>query len=220
VVLSLPQLLTRLRVIVFHDDYTHFVRVMKVALPALAILLLGIVVIWARLAAQTDGFRIGYAAITSESVKNLRMLNARYFGIDESNNPYSISADAASQRSQNSDLVDMTSPKADFVSRSGASVIISADRGLYHQHSQLLDLEGNVSVYHELGYELHTEVAHIDMKTNAAQGELAVEGHGPQGRLDGTGFKILDRGERIVVLGKSAVSLQGASKSKSGGKSK
>lgn len=215
--LSLPPLFTRFRGILFRDNYSRFVHIMKFALPAIAVVLLGIVVIWARLAAQTDGFRIGYAAINSESVKNLRMLNARYFGVDEANNPFSITADAASQRSQDSDLVDMETPKADFVSRSGSAIIITADRGLYHQRSQILDLEGNVSLYHELGYELHTEIAHIDLKTSTANGDLPVEGHGPQGRLKGVGFRIMEKGEQIIVNGRSSLSLQGSSKARNGG---
>ena len=207
VAISPHRLFSRLRILAFRDDYTRFVLVMKVALPTLAILLFGIVIIWARLAAQTDGFRIGYAAITADSVKNLRMLNARYFGIDTNNNPYSVTADAGAQRPEDSDLIDMDQPKADFVSHSGATVIITADHGLFHQHSQLLDLQGNVNLYHESGYELHTQIAHIDLKANTAEGELPVAGQGPQGRVNGTGFKLLDKGEHIVVTGRSTLSL-------------
>ena len=203
-----PHFLIRLRALNFRDDYSHFVQVMKVALPTLAILLLGIVVIWARLASQTDGFRIGYAAITQESVKNLRMVNARFFGVDSNNNPYSVTADSGAQRPTDSDLIDMDAPKADFVSHSGAVVVINADHGTFHQRSQILDLEGNVNLYHESGYELHTEVAHVDLKANTATGEQPISGQGPQGRLSGTGFQLLEKGERIVVTGRSTLSLQ------------
>ena len=215
-----PNFLTRLWAYMFQDDYSIFVRFMKVVLPAMALVLLTVVVIWARLASQTDGFRIGYASITADSVKTLRMVNARYFGVDQSNNPYSITADTAEQHPEDADLVDLVAPKADFVSHSGSSVIITADRGLYHQRTQMLDLEGNVSLFHELGYELHTEIAHIDMKANSAEGEQRVEGHGPQGRLNGTGFKILDRGERVIVNGRSSVSLDKEQKAKARGKAR
>ena len=213
-----PNPFARLRVIFHRDNYSGFVHIMKFGLPALSIILLGIVVIWARLTTQTDGFRIGYAAITADSVKNLRMVNARYYGIDEANNPFSITADSGAQRSADSDLIDMEFPKADFVSHSGSAIIITADHGVYHQHSQVLDLQGNVSLYHELGYELHTEIAHIDLKTSAANGELPVEGHGPQGRLKGTGFRIIEKGEQIIVNGRSSLSLQGGAKNHDGGK--
>ncbi len=210
--------LARLRLSLFRNDYTHFVRVMKVALPAMALLLLVIVVFWARLSAQTDGFRIGYAAITADSVKKLRMVNARYFGVDTNDNPFSVTADSGAQRSDDADLIDMEFPKADFVSRSGSSVIISADHGVYHQKSQMLDLNGNVNLYHELGYEMHTQTAHVDLKADTAEGDDPVDGQGPQGRLDGVGFSIANKGERIVVKGRSNVSLKGIHPSAEGSK--
>ena len=217
VTLSPGHIFSRLRFLAFRDNYTRFVQIMKVALPSLALLMAVVVVIWARISAQTDGFRIGYAAITSDSVKNLRMLNARYFGVDANNNPYSVTADAGAQRPEDSDLIDMDAPKADFVTHSGATVIINADHGTFHQKTQMLDLQGNVSLFHESGYELHTQIAHVNLRTNSAEGEEAVNGHGPQGRIDGKGFRLLDKGERIVVLGRSSLSLQSDQK---GGKSK
>jgi len=216
--IPLPALMTRIKLALFRNDYTQFVRIMKVTLPALSLMLMVLVVIWAKLAAQTDGFRIGYAAITSESVKTLRMVNARYYGVDTNDNPFSVTADTGAQRSNDSDLIDMEFPKADFVSKSGASVIVSADHGLYHQKTQLLDLSGNVNLYHELGYEMHTDTAQVDLKADTAQGNDPVQGQGPQGRLDGIGFQISEKGERIVVKGRSSVSLRGSQHSSSGSK--
>ena len=201
-------LLNRLRWLSFRNDYTRFVQVMKIALPAMALILMSIVVIWAKLAAQTDGFRIGYAAITQDSVKNLRMLNARYFGVDSNNKPYSVTADSGTQRPDDPDMIDLVAPKADFVSHSGATVIINADKGILHQHAQILDLLENVSLYHDSGYELHTQIAHVNLKANTADGESPVEGHGPQGAINGSGFKLLEKGERILVTGRSTLSLQ------------
>lgn len=202
------RLFSRLRWLSFRSDYTRFVQIMKIALPAMALILMSIVVIWAKLAAQTDGFRIGYAAITPDSVKNLRMMNARYFGVDSNNKPYSVTADSGTQRPDDPDMIDLVAPKADFVSHSGATVIINSDKGTLHQHTQMLDLQQNVNLYHDSGYELHTQIAHVNLKANTAEGELPVDGHGPQGTITGTGFKLLDKGERILVTGRSTLSLQ------------
>lgn len=191
-------------------DYSRFVRLMKFALPALALTLLGVVVIWARLAPQADGFKIGYARLNQDAVKTLSMLNARYFGIDENNHPYSVTSDKATQREQDQDLVDLDQPKADFSSKSGAGVVITADHGLFHQHSQLLDLTGNVSLFHEQGYELHTEQATVDIKSNTAWGDSPIDGQGPQGHLEGEGFRISDKGERVLVTGRSSMTLKAA----------
>lgn len=196
-------------------DYSRFVRFMKFALPALALTLLGVVVIWARLAPQVDAFKIGYAHLDQEAVKKLSMINARYFGIDQNDRPYSVTSDKATQRDQDADLVDLENPKADFSSKSGAGVVVTADRGVFHQHSQLLDLMGNVSLFHDQGYELHTEQATIDMKTNVATGDMPVDGQGPQGHLEGEGFRISDRGDKVLVTGRSSLTVRGAKAGKS-----
>jgi lipopolysaccharide export system protein LptC len=184
---------------------------MKLALPAMAVALLGMVVIWAKLAPQADAFKIGFAHLDQDAVKTLSMMNPRYFGIDENNHPYSVTADKATQREQDQDLVDLDQPKADFSSKSGAGVVVTADHGLFHQHSQLLDLTGNVSLFHDQGYELHTEQASVDMKNNSAWGNMPIDGQGPQGHLEGEGFRISDKGEKILVTGRSSMTLKGVS---------
>jgi len=203
-----------------HHQYSHFVRVMKVALPSAAVVLLALVVVWPRLSFDESSFRIGFASLSPEAVKTLSMVNARYYGIDQNGHPYTVTSDSATQEDAQPDIIDLTLPKADFTSKSGANVYVEADRGYYHQKDQLLDLAGRVSLYHENGYEMHTEEAHIDLKTDTAHGEVPVQGHGPQGILDGAGFVMQGKGNDVVVTGRSTMSLKGAAKAhgKQGGR--
>ena len=197
-----------------HQRYSRFVRVMKVTLPALAVVLLALVVIWPHLSFDDSKFRVGFAALSPDAVKTLAMINARYFGIDQNGHPYTVTSDTATQRDQQPDIIDLANPKADFTSKSGGAVFVGADRGYYHQKDQLLDLAGNVSFYHENGTEMHTEEAHIDLKTDSAHGEVAVHGQGPGGTLEGEGFVMAGKGTDIVVTGRSTLSLRGASGAK------
>ena len=190
-------------------DYTRFVRIMKVVFPAMAVTLLGMVVVWARLTSEVNGFKVGFAHIDPASIGNLRMSNARYFGIDQGNHPFSITADWGEQVQSNGDMIELGAPKADFVSKSGEGIVVIADHGVYHQREQLLDLDGNVSLYHEQGYELHTEEATLDLQGNSAQSARHVDGRGPQGRIDGDGFKIYDHGDHVQILGRSSANLPG-----------
>ena len=197
-----------------HHRYSRFVRVMKVALPALAVVLLALVVIWPHLSFDDPKFHVGFAALSPDAVKTLSMVNARYFGIDQNSHPYTVTSDTATQRDKQPDIIDLQTPKADFTSKSGAAVFVEADRGYYHQKDQLLDLAGNVSFYHENGTEMHTEEAHVDLKTDTAHGEVAVRGQGPEGRLEGDGFVMTGKGTDIVVTGRSTLTLRGASGAK------
>jgi lipopolysaccharide export system protein LptC len=210
------QLRERHPVVGLQRRYSHFVRVMKFLLPSLATVLLALVLVWPRLVAEDMGFHVGFADLSPEAVKSLSMIDARYFGIDQNDHPYTVTADRATQRDQDSNLIDLVNPKADFSAKDGAGVYVEAERGVFHQKEQLLDLYTNVSLYHDKGYELHTQQARVDLKDNSAHGSVPVEGQGPQGSLQGDGFDIVDKGERVNVNGKSHLDMQAAGGSGSG----
>lgn len=197
-----------------HRRYSRFVGVMKVLLPSLAVVLLGLVVAWPRLGNDEDRFQIGFANISQQAVENLQMVNARYYGIDNRNHPFTVTADLAKEEQPRSGVMLLERPKADFATRDGNGVYVEAVRGYYHQKEQILDLEGEVSLFHDEGYELHTEKASIDLVRSVAEGHAPVTGNGPQGRIQGEGFRIVENGRQIVVLGRSGLSLKGAGSKK------
>lgn len=192
-----------------HHHYSRFVNIMKFVLPSLAAILLALLVIWPKLAADNEGFLLGFAELSADSVDSLTMVNARYFGVDQQNRPFKVTADTATEEGVKDGIVVLAEPKADFTTRSGANVYVEAREGFYHQTSQLLELVGEVSLFHADGYELHTEEAEIDLGNSSAQGNKPVDGHGPQGALNGQGFVITDGGEHVVVTGQSGLRMKG-----------
>lgn len=191
-----------------HHRYSRFVRVMKILLPSLAAVLLALVVVWPRLRFDDTRFRVGFARLSPQSVQTLSMHNARYFGLDENNQPFSVTSDRATQEQAQPDIVDLDQPKADFSTKDGSAIFVQADRGYYHQKAQVLDLVGTVNLYHEKGYELHTQRAEINLATSSAHGEVPVNGQGPQGLLQGQGFQIHNKGSEVLITGKSELTLK------------
>jgi lipopolysaccharide export system protein LptC len=181
---------------------------MKVVLPALAVVLLGLVVAWPKLSQEESGFQIGFARLPSKEVETLAMRNARYYGTDESNRPYAVSADMAIQENGRSETIHLQSPKADFTTSTGANVVIDAESGLYNKVNNTLLLSGGVNLYHDSGTELHTATATIDLAHSSARGTDPVTGNGPQGQIDASGFEITDKGRTLVFTGKSRLSLR------------
>lgn len=194
-----------------HRRYSRFVGIMKIVLPSLAAVLLGLIVAWPRLTGTEDRFHIGFANLGPDAVDSLSMVNARYFGVDERNKPFTVTADIATEEDP-SGIIVLDSPKADFTTKGGANVYIEARQGFYHQKQQLLDLVGEVNLFHDQGYELHTEQAQIDLARSTAHGTVPVTGQGPQGALNGEGFKIEDGGKQVIVTGRSSLTLQGGKK--------
>jgi lipopolysaccharide export system protein LptC len=195
--------------------YSRFVGIMKIVLPSLTLVLLALLVAWPRLTVEESGFQIGFARLPSKEVETLAMQNPRYFGINETNRPFAVSADLATQENGRSDIVHLNNPKADFTTSSGANVVIEADSGLYQKASNTLLLTGNVNLYHDSGTELHTNSATIDLAHSAAHGTDPVTGNGPQGRVDAAGFDITNKGRTLTFTGKSTMSLRSAGASAS-----
>jgi lipopolysaccharide export system protein LptC len=194
------------------SHYSRFVRIMKVALPALAAVLLGLVVVWPKLSLDDKRFPVGFAKLpTTKEVETLAMRNARYYGLDESNRPYAVTSDMATQVPGNSDLIHLDAPKADFTSSSGANVLVDGAKGLYHQSTKTLDLSGGVNLFHDAGYELHTETATLNLANNSARGTDPVSGFGPQGAIRSAGFEMAGKGHTITFTGKSQLTVMGAS---------
>ncbi len=185
------------------NRYSIFVGFMKVLLPALAAALILLVVAWPQFTIENDRFRLSVSELALEQADSLTMLNARFDGVDEKNQPYTITADVATQSQTDKDLVELELPKADITLQDGAWLALTARSGEYRREREILDLVGSVNLFHDKGFELNTETARIDLKTGVAEGARPVEGQGSLGSIDAEGFRVLDRGARIVFTGKS-----------------
>lgn len=190
--------------------YSRYVSLMKVLLPSLAALLIGLMVAWPQLTRQDDRFSVGFAKLDPKSVDTLSMVNPRYFGSDDKRQLYTVTADVATQADPSAMVIALESPKADVTLKSGKGVVLNADVGYFRQKDQTLDLMGQVDLYHDDGYEMHTSSARVDLAAGTAQGDQPVQGHGPFGQLDAEGFRMTDKGRLVYFTGHAKAVLKPA----------
>lgn len=187
--------------------YSRFVQWTKLILASVALMLIAIVGIWPQLNSRDGGLPVGISSGGREDAESLNMVNPRYTGLDENNLPYEVTADMAIQESAKSDLIELNNPKADMTMKDGSWMALSATSGLYGQKSQLLDLTGEVNLFHDSGYEISSTRAMIDLNTGAGKGDEPTIGHGPAGEIEGEGFSFTDKGKIIQFTGKSRLVL-------------
>jgi lipopolysaccharide export system protein LptC len=183
--------------------YSRFVGLMKVVLPAVAAALLGLLVVWPRLSPQRQAPTVAFSQPDEARVDNLSVHNPKYYGTDEKNLPFTVTADVATQLDPKNMVVTLENPAADLVRADGKGMVINANVGFYRQSDDTLDLMGHVDLYRDDGYELHTEAARILVSKGKASGDQPVTGQGPAGQLSGEGFVMADRGRTITFTGKS-----------------
>jgi lipopolysaccharide export system protein LptC len=190
--------------------YSRFVSLLKFLLPAVALTLIGLLLLWPQMNPLPT--KVGFTKATVEDLENLRMLAPRMIGRDEKNQPYTVTADQATQAAASSDVTDLVKPKGDMQINTGAWVALTADTGTYNKQSQMLHLEGNVNVFHDAGYEIQTSSADVNLDKGDAQGDKPVFGQGPDSELQGEGFRLYNKGARIIVTGQSRVVIHARNK--------
>lgn len=189
------------------DAYAHTraVRVARVALPAVAALVLVTIFVWPLFSGgSSDKSRPGPAQ------GDLELTQARYLGADASDQPFEIRAARVAQQGGSGSIVDLTGPQADITLKRGAWLSLAAATGKYDQTGQVLTLDGSVSFFHGSGYELRTQEAILDVKKGIAWGNRPVEGQGPMGTVEAGGFRVLDDGDVLVFTGHARLRAFGA----------
>jgi len=187
--------------------YSRFVALAKRILPGVAVVLLLLVAAWPKLEGEIVKLQIVLPRLDPREARDLRMVSARYTGVDRQNRPFVVTADTARQNPNADQLIALEGPKSDLTTTSGSWFELTAYSGLYQPDAQLLDLFGNVQLFQDKGNEFRTDSAHVDMGHGTAEGNDAVEGQGPFGHVSGEGFRIRDRGDVIVFTGHAHLEL-------------
>lgn len=163
-----------------------FVRWSKLVLPAAALALLGSIAIWPEVNRSMRVGRTTLHEVTGTRSRTGVMSDARYHGIDSHGRPYMITARNAEQIG--SDRIDLTAPKADIFAQGGQWLMLTADRGVYAPHSQVLDLSGNVVLYRDDGTMMYAQTATIDVRRDVDASRTWVHIEGPFGELDAPSY--------------------------------
>lgn len=177
------------------------VQLLKRALPLAAFAALALVALWPQIAGLEESVRVAYRKPALDVPAGAAsMVEPRFQGTDERGRPYTVSAESALQPA-GSDRIALVRPRGDVTLEDGAWVFLEAKAGSFRREARVLDLEGEVSLHHDSGYEVRTEAAEIDLRAGTARGDRPVAAQGPAGTLDAVGFEIADRGNVLVFLG-------------------
>lgn len=178
----------------------RLLRWTKYALPAGALLLLGSIAAWPELDRSMNAARMGMNAAGRVKVQSGHMIGARYRGLDSHNQPFTITADDAVQArapgaapasasgNDSGDRINLRNPIADTLGSGGSWIRVSGDKGVYLQHGQQLDLQGNVLLYRDDGIMMTGPVADIDLKRGIVASPDWVHAEGPFGQLDAQSY--------------------------------
>jgi len=183
------------------ESYSRFVSIMKVLLPALAFILVIIVIVMPQLNDQLDSELSEEIFLDDGEADTLSLVNAKYFGTDSAGQRFSITASSAREVKGQEKQIKLNTPQADISLKDGTWLMVGADSGLYDRGKQVLNLEGKVSLFQDQGYEIHTDLATVFVQDGSGEGDKPVYTQGSFGQLESLGFKFKEKGKVFYFLG-------------------
>ncbi|WP_025886263.1 LPS export ABC transporter periplasmic protein LptC [Asaia prunellae] len=175
----------------------------KWALPLLAALLLGSIAVWPEIARWLSANRAVMQEMAQMRVESGNLEGAIYRGLDVHNRPYMVTARIAHQNGP--DRIDLVDPVADTHMAGGNWAQITADKGVYMQHEQTLNLTGHVVLYRDDGTLMNGLTADIDLHRGVIASNDWVHAEGPFGILDAQGYFIDQHDNLLQFVGPQRV---------------
>ena len=186
--------------------YTWFVRILRLTLPLVALVLIGIVV--ARLSADPEQQNItDLTKDTKTEAGQIALEKARYEGVDAEGRAYTLSAESAARDPEVPDAITLTVPHADITLSNGEWLAIESQTGVYDNAASTLSLSDKVRIFHDSGNEMHLEDLRLDLKSHDATSEKSVNAQGPLGLLSAAGLSVTENGQKIVFNGPVSLTL-------------
>ena len=195
---------------IYTQRYSRFVNMMKFLLPIIALILISLIFLWPNLNPDDLKFKLSFSALKLNILNQPSLVNPRYYSADSSNQNFSITADLVKRQKkvengENTEILRLDRPKADIMMKDGTWLVLTAEKGVFTKSEQKLDLEGNVNLFHDSGFEFSTSKAQFNLENGTAKGINNIKGQGPFGQLRGEGFHLLNKGQIFYITGKSSL---------------
>jgi lipopolysaccharide export system protein LptC len=183
------------------------VGIAKRLLPAAGLLLLAALVAAPELRSGPEADRVAYHLEGNTAAQPAsKLLGAKYHGIDQQGQPYTVTADSAVELG--ADNVALAAPMGDITLKSGAWLMMKAADGTYRPHSDQLELTGGVTLYRNDGMVLTTTDMVVNMHDGSAGTNAPTAVQGSFGTLNAqNGFSLTDRGAAVTFKGPATLVL-------------
>lgn len=185
-----------------------FAGIMMVMLGAACLGLVGTFVVRSGMLPENGSARPTAQQATQVSKKSVKMLQPKITGFDRKAQSYVLTAASARQDDVNPAVVDLTAVVADLkLKRSGNTVRITADTGLYNNDDETLRLEGNIRVRSTKGYAANLVVADVYLKKGRIVSDQPVTVAMPSGYIQANGVELWNDGANIRFVNRARMIL-------------
>ncbi len=179
--------------------WDRFVRVVKLALPAAAVGLLGVIGTWPLTSAREFSFLLAKDKVAM-SKERLRTDTAVYRGETTAGDPFVIHAAGAVQRSSAVPIIELMALTAD-VRLSDGPARVTAPGGRYEIDRDVLVVRGPVVMHTANGYSVNGDAIRISLLDHSVTTDRPVDGTVPLGTFRANALSGDVDGKRVRLSG-------------------
>jgi lipopolysaccharide export system protein LptC len=190
----------------------RMVGVLRLVLPLVALLLVGLVMAWPQLVGRGAGL-IAPMLLPDQmaGADVMRMHQPRYAGQTENAEPFELTAASASLDPIQPNRVHLDQLAGDLDAEGRRDFRIVAVSGVYDRNKEKLELSGGIELTTTDGYRFETPSALVDLDRARVVGREPIAGAGPSGTLAADRFEFEDGGAILRFKGRVRVTLQARS---------
>jgi len=144
-------------------SHTRFVRILRIALPLLALGVGALYFYPPRIAVSIGDLEASVGSVTIDKGK-LRMINPKLEGANDKKGTYVVTAKYAEQEVSNPDIIHLTDIKAEMIDAKKSWSRMSAPKGIFETKTEKLELIGDIRTAQSGGMTVRMSRASIDMK--------------------------------------------------------
>jgi lipopolysaccharide export system protein LptC len=191
--------------------HSRYVRILRVAIPAIAILFLigAMLAKWldplnvlARLPASAQGVVISGTKITMEAPK--------LSGYTRDSRWYELTARSAAQDITKPSLIELNDVRGRIEAEDRSQMYLTAKDGIYDRKSGMLTLQRDIKLISSSGITVRLDEAVINTNTNEIVSNSAVAVETEQSKIKADRLEVAEGGEVIRFIGGVVMNLAGA----------
>lgn len=179
-------------------------RFIKLAFPAAAAALVGLLAVLPSLREHTD-LNLQISKPGKQEIEKLHAEKTTMYVTDKANRVSSFVAETIDETESGSQIFEIKEPHGQMPTSDEHKIDISAPVGFYDQNTKIFSLKEKVNIVYSDGMTANTAEAFYDSNISKAYGDMPISANGKYGQLKAQGFEYYTETETVVLKGKTDI---------------
>ncbi len=180
----------------------------KLALPALAALLTGFLIVMPQLKKNLNDVAAEVITPNKSELEKFHMEKSVFYITDYKNMVNNFNADTLDETEAGSKIIKMINPRGTIPTDAQDEVKIKSPLGFYDQNTKMLHLTDGVNIEYSAGLTTDTAEMFVDFNTGKAYGNTPIVTTAEKAKITAQGFEYYKDKNLLIYTGKSHINIQ------------